>query len=327
MSKGAEFRRLLAQEPYVFTTGVYCALDAKIAERVGLKAVYMSGYSTSLAYLARADLGFPTMTEMSMNARYIASAVSIPVIADADDGYGNALITMRTVEEFERTGVAGIHIEDQRAPKRCGHMGGKFLLPLEEAVGKFRAAVRARQDPDFVIIARTDARGAVGGSLEEAICRGKAYADAGADMIWCEFNSAEAVDEVESFANEMQRAWPNLPLAFNYSSSFRWSASSNPLSFDKLGKMGYKFIFITIGAPHASMYAVWNFMEDLADNKEQAQFRLEKMIENHPTENHHKMGDFERFQKLEEEFLPKETVSRRYAESEGYGVVARAESH
>ncbi|MFQ5860999.1 MAG: oxaloacetate decarboxylase [Dehalococcoidia bacterium] len=319
MSKGKEFRQLLASEPYVFTSGVYCALDAKIAEMVGLKTVYMSGYSTSLAYLARADLGFPTMTEMAMNAHYIASATSIPVIADADDGYGNALITMRTVEEFERAGVAGIHIEDQRAPKRCGHMAGKYVLPLDEAVGKFKAAIRARHDPDFFIIARTDARGAVGGSLEEAIQRGKAYADAGVDMVWCEMTSPNVIEECEAFANEMQRAWPNLPLAFNYSSSFRWGTLERPLTFQALGEMGYKYIFITLGAPHASMYAVWNFLVDLKRNEEQAQLHLEKLIENHPTENHHRMGNFDYFQALEEEFLPADFVRGRYATSEGYG--------
>src|SRR5687767_1042821 len=162
-SKGAAFRRLLAQEPHIFTGGIYSPLDAQIAERVGMKAVYMSGYSVAMAN-GWPDMGFLTMTEVTRVASMMASAVDIPIIADADDGYGNALSTMRTVQEFIKTGVAGIHLEDQRFPKRCGHIAGKTIVSREEAVGKFRAAVdvRNRMDRDFVIIARTDAYGAVG---------------------------------------------------------------------------------------------------------------------------------------------------------------------
>ena len=141
MSKGGEFRRLLKENDYVYSTGVTGALDASIAERVGLKFVYMSGYSTSLALLAKADLGFLSSTEMVSHAAQIADATILPVIADADDGFGNALTVMRTVESYERAGVAGIHIEDQVAPKRCGHLAGKRVLPLDEAVGKFKAAL------------------------------------------------------------------------------------------------------------------------------------------------------------------------------------------
>ena len=323
-SKAQQFRRLLATEPYVYTSGVYSALDAKIAERVGLKCVYMSGYSTALGLLARADLGFPTQTEMAQNAEYIASATTIPVIADADDGYGNALITQRTVEKFERAGVAGLHIEDQRAPKRCGHLAGKYVLPFEEAVGKFRAAVDAKSDPDLVIIARTDARGAVGGSLEEAIRRGRAYADVGVDLVWPELGSPDPADAI-TFAEALRKTHPSVPLAFNYSSSFRWSDEQNPLTFKDLGELGYKYIFITIFAPHAAMFAVWNALEDLVDNEAEAQWRLEKLIAGHPTESHHKMGEFEKFQQLEEKYLPSELVEERYRSSEGYGGVTRDE--
>ncbi|MER3397263.1 MAG: isocitrate lyase [Chloroflexota bacterium] len=315
---GRKFRELLATEPYVFTTGVFTPIEARLAELVGLKCVYMSGYSCALGYLARADLGFPTMTEMTTWARYIASVVDIPVIADADDAYGNAIIAMRTVEEFEKTGVAGIHVEDQRFPKRCGHLAGKIVLPREEAVKKFKAIVDARSDPDFFIIARTDARNAVGGSLEEAIERAKAYADVGVDMVWCEFPTPDRA-EAEKFAVEVRKAFPNLPLAFNYSSSFRWVDVENPLTFRELGEMGYKYIFITLGSIHAAMYAVWNFMADLRDNQEQAQFRLQRMKLGHPTENHHKLGRFEYFKELEEKYLPAELVETRYTQSEGFG--------
>src|SRR5499427_2805788 len=191
-SMGRKFRQLLKEEPYLFTGGVYEPLGAQIAERVGLKSIYLSGYSMAL-HNGWPDMGFLTQTEVARIASMVASATSLPVIADADDGYGNALSTIRTVQEFVKTGVAGIHIEDQRFPKRCGHIAGKTIVSREEALGKYRAALaeRDRLDRDFVIIARTDAFGAVGGSIEEAIWRGRAYADAGVDSVWCELSSSD----------------------------------------------------------------------------------------------------------------------------------------
>src|SRR5439155_1663285 len=173
---GRTFRQLLTTEPYLFTGGVYDPLGAQLAERAGMRSVYLSGYSMAMAQ-GWPDMGFLTQTEVTRIASMVASAVSIPIIADADDGYGNALSTIRTVQEYVKTGVAGIHLEDQRFPKRCGHIAGKTVVDLDEALGKYRAAVdtRNRLDPDFVIIARTDAYGAVGGSLEAAIRRGRAY--------------------------------------------------------------------------------------------------------------------------------------------------------
>ena len=319
MSKGTDFRKLLKTEPYVYTSGVYTPIEAKLAEMTGLKCVYMSGYSLAVGMLARADLGFPTMTEMTTWARYITSVVDVPVIADADDGYGNAMLTMRTVEEFEKTGVAGIHIEDQRFPKRCGHLAGKYCLPIEESVMKLKAALDARSNPeDLFIIARTDAISAVGGGMDEAIERGLRYADVGADMVWPEFPTPDRGD-AETYAEAMQKRFPDLPLGFNYSSSFKWTAVENPLTFKELGKMGYKFIFITLGAIHAAMYSEYNFLKDLAENQEEAQFRLQTTKDGHPTENHHIMGQFEHFQAIEEKYLPKAMVEERYSSTEGFG--------
>jgi isocitrate lyase len=301
---GRKFRDLLREEDYVFTGGVYSPLDAQIAERVGMKAIYLSGYSMALAS-GWPDMGFLTMTEVTRTASMVASAVGIPVIADADDGYGNALSTIRTVQEFIKTGVAGIHIEDQRFPKRCGHIAGKVVVSREEAVGKFRAAVetRDRLQPDFVIIARTDAYGAVGGSLEEAIARARAYADAGVDLVWCELSNPSREPAV-AFATALRQTHPNLPLAFNYSSSFRWHRDPDPFTFSDLGALGYKFIFITLYAAHAGMYTVWNAMEDLARKQEQAQWQLERTKVGHPTESHHVMARVAQFQELEKRYIP-----------------------
>ena len=301
---GRQFRDLLRTEPYLFTGGVYSPLDAQIAEKVGMKSIYLSGYSMALAN-GWPDMGFLTQTEVTRIGAMVASAVQIPVIADADDGYGNALSTIRTVQEYVRSGVAGIHIEDQVFPKRCGHIAGKTIVSLEDAVGKYRAAVDTRNhlNPDFVIIARTDAFGAVGGSLEEAIRRGRAYADAGVDLVWPELSSPDREPAV-AFARALRDSHPGLPLAFNYSSSFRWHADPEPLTFAELGALGYKFIFITIFAAHAGMYAVWNAMEELVKDEEQAQWRLEKMKVGHPTESHHVMARVSHFQELEKKYIP-----------------------
>jgi isocitrate lyase len=303
-SQGKAFRALLRDEPYVFTGGIYSPLDAQIAEQAGMKAIYMSGYSVAMLN-GWPDMGFLTMTEMTRTASMIASAVDIPVVADADDGYGNALSTMRTVAEFIKTGVAGIHLEDQRFPKRCGHIAGKTIVSREEALGKYRAAVdvRDRLAPDFVLIARTDAYGAVGGSLEEAIWRGRAYADAGVDLVWCELSSA-AREPAIAFAHAMRETHPNLPLAFNYSSSFRWGADPQPFRFHELGELGYRFIFITLFAAHSGMYATWNAMEDLVKNEEEAQWALERIKAGHPTESHHVMARVADFQELERAYIP-----------------------
>lgn len=320
--KGKAFRRLLQSEPYVFTGGVYSPLDAQIAERSGLKAIYLSGYSLAMLN-GWPDMGFLTMTEVTRAASMTASAVEVPVIADADDGYGSALNAMRTVQEFVKTGAAGIHLEDQRFPKRCGHIAGKTILPREEAVGKFRAAVaeRDRLDPGFVIIARTDAFGAVGGSLEEAIWRARAYADAGVDLVWCELSSSERGPAI-AFAEAMRKSHPHLPLAFNYSSSFRWYQDPQPFRFKELGELGYKFIFITLFGAHAAMYAVWNAMQDLARHEEEAQWRLERTKRGHPTESHHVMARVAHFQELERRFIP--GAAERLRSSDGF---SEARSH
>ena len=316
-SKGKAFRRLLQDEPYLFTGGIYSPLDAQIAERAGMKSIYLSGYSVAMLN-GWPDMGFLTQTEVTKIASMVASAVEVPIIADADDGYGNALSTMRTVQEFMKTGVAGIHLEDQRFPKRCGHIAGKTTVSREEAIGKYRAALdeRNRVDRDFVLIARTDAFGAVGGSMEEAIWRGRAYADAGVDLVWAELSSSDREPAIE-FARAMRQTHPKLPLAFNYSSSFKWNRDPDPLSFRELGELGYKFIFITLFGAHAAMYSVWNHMHELVKNEEQAQWNLERLKAGHPTESHHVMARVTHFQELERRYIP--GTEERLRGSDGFG--------
>lgn len=185
-------RRMLEGDEIVVAPGAHDCLSARIIEAVGFKAVYGTGYGASASFLGRPDVGLMTFTEMVVHMHNLAEATGLPVIADADTGYGNAINVMRTLREYELAGVAAIQLEDQVMPKKCGHMSGREIIPMEEMVGKIKAAVVARQDPDLVIIARTDARTVHG--IEEAVRRGQAYARAGADVVFIE--SPESVEEM-----------------------------------------------------------------------------------------------------------------------------------
>jgi 2-methylisocitrate lyase-like PEP mutase family enzyme len=183
MTQASRLRTLLRQDGMVVAPGAYDCITARLIEQAGFAAVYMTGAGTA-ASLGYPDFGLVTMSEMVGNAGRIAAAVGVPVIADADTGYGNELNVVRTVQDYERAGVAGIHIEDQVSPKRCGHLDDKEIVPREDWLAKIRAAAASRQDPDFLIIARTDSRAMAG--FEEAIARANAALDAGADMAFVE---------------------------------------------------------------------------------------------------------------------------------------------
>ena len=193
MKQSSVFRSLMSSDKIVIAPGAYDGITARMIEHAGFPAVYMTGAGTA-ATLGYPDFGLVTMTEMVATAATLARSVTIPVIADADTGYGNELNVIRTVREYESRGVAGIHIEDQVAPKRCGHLDGKEIIATDEFVAKIRAAVAARRDSDFVIIARTDARAVAG--FEEAITRANAAMTAGADMAFVE--AVQTIDELKA---------------------------------------------------------------------------------------------------------------------------------
>jgi 2-methylisocitrate lyase-like PEP mutase family enzyme len=191
MTTAAKLRQLLRGEEMLVAPGAYDCLTARTIAQAGFEAVYMTGAGTAAA-LGYPDYGLITMSEMAENAGRLAAAVDVPVIADADTGYGNELNATRTVREYERRGVAGLHIEDQGFPKKCGHLDNKVIVPLEDYLAKLRAALAARQNPDFVIIARTDARAVLG--FEAAIARVNAALEAGADVAFVE--APQTLDEV-----------------------------------------------------------------------------------------------------------------------------------
>jgi 2,3-dimethylmalate lyase len=188
MKRTTRLREMISSPEILSAPGAYDAFSAKLVEQAGFQAVYMSGFAVAASAVGLPDIGLLTMTEMVSNARHMADAVSIPVIADADTGYGNHLNVMRTVEEYERAGIAAVQIEDQVSPKRCGHMEGHKLIPADEMTAKIRAAVRARRDPELVLVARTDAISAEG--FDEAIKRGNLYRQAGADLLFIEAPTA-----------------------------------------------------------------------------------------------------------------------------------------
>ena len=202
----ARLRQLLAADGLIVAPFIMNALHARIAESVGFDAVYMTGAGTS-AERGFPDVGLLTMTEMTANARYIANAVDIPVICDADTGYGNALNVQRTVREYESAGVAAIHIEDQVFPKKCGFFEGKQVIPMDEHIQKIRAALDARRDPDFVIIARCDAYAVTG--WEDTVRRCRAYREAGADLVFVDGIKSPA--DLELYARDL----PDLPRMYN----------------------------------------------------------------------------------------------------------------
>jgi carboxyvinyl-carboxyphosphonate phosphorylmutase len=184
MSRCARLRSLIERPEILVAPGAYDPFVARCIEAAGFEAVYMTGAGVSHVRLGQPDLGLLSFSEMVDQAGRIADAVEVPVFADADTGYGNALNVIRTVRAYERAGLAGLHIEDQEAPKRCGHFDDKRVVELGEMLGKIKAALDARVDPDFIVIARTDARTALG--LEPAIERARAFAEAGADVIFVE---------------------------------------------------------------------------------------------------------------------------------------------
>ena len=247
----ARLRALLAGPEPVSAPGAYDALSARIVASAGFPVVYMTGFGTSAGLLGQPDVGLLSSAEMVDNARRIAMAVARPVIADADTGYGNALNVRRTIQSYENAGVAGVHIEDQVTPKKCGHMEVmQELIPAAEMVQKLHAAVEARQDPNFVIIARTDARRIH--DLEDAIDRGRRYQEAGADVIFVEAPRTEA--EIETVARSF-----NVPLLFNWADS----GKSPLLPLERLHELGFKLIIYPVSTLFAATRAMFEVVEEI----------------------------------------------------------------
>jgi len=250
MSVRRTLRSLIEQKNALVVPGAYDGVSARLVERAGFPAVYMTGYGTSASRLGLPDLGYAGLAEMADHARNLVAAVSIPLVADADTGYGNALGVRRTVQAYEAAGVAALHIEDQVAPKRCGHLSGHQIVPLGEFAGKIRAAVDARRDPDLLIIARTDAISAAG--FDEALRRGEAAARAGADMLFIEAPRDEA--QVEKVAKSF-----DTPLLYNYATGGR----SPLLPMATLRALRYAIVILPVDTLMVATRAMADFLAEV----------------------------------------------------------------
>ena len=246
MRKTTILRQMMAGNKIVVAPGAHDALTAKIIEQVGFEAVYMTGYGQAASHLGKPDVGLLTLSEMVARAANIVEAVNVPVIADADTGFGNAVNVMRTVREYEKAGVAAIQLEDQVAPKKCGHMTGRQVVSKEEMVGKIKAAADVRTDSDFMIIARTDARTVHG--IGEALERAKAYEEAGADILFVE--SPESIEEMKQITSSFK-----VPVLANMVEGGRTPF----LPVQELEALGYDLVIF----PTASTYLVTKALKRL----------------------------------------------------------------
>jgi methylisocitrate lyase len=258
ISPGKKLRRLLKQGP-VLMPGAYNAATGRLVQRAGFGAVYISGAGLSNATAGVPDVGVLSQTEVAQLAGYIARVVTSPALVDADTGFGGPENVTRTIEDFERAGLAGCHIEDQEFPKRCGHLSGKRIVPEDEMVAKIKIAVKARRDADFLIVARTDARGVEG--FDAAVKRAHSYLQAGADMIFPE--ALESENEFRHFAQAVRA-----PLLANMTEF----GKSPLLSAKILGNMGYKIIIFPQSCFRLSMKASEEFLQDLKKKGTQAKW-------------------------------------------------------
>jgi methylisocitrate lyase len=261
-TKSARFRKLIAKD-CVMMPGVPNAAVARQVERAGFEAVYISGAGMANSTAGVPDIGLLTLTEVARLAGYVANAVNIPAIVDADTGFGGAENVARTIRELESAGLAGCHIEDQEFPKRCGHLAGKSIVDVDEMVGKIKAAVAARSDPDFMIIARTDARAVE--DFDRAVNRAGRYLEAGADAIFPE--ALPSAEEFKTFAGEIKA-----PLLANMTEF----GKSPLLSFKELSDLGYRMVIYPMSAFRVSMKASEEFLRDLKKQGTQSGW-IEKM--------------------------------------------------
>jgi isocitrate lyase len=321
VNASVRLRQLLEREPFVFAPGVYDPYTAQLAMYYGFPAAYLSGYSFAMGHVGSTDMDLYASVEIAEAARRTVSALRKfqltmavgdpaaavppahlhipPVVVDMDGGYGNAFNVQRTTELYVSAGAAGCHLEDQVLPKRCGHIAGKALISASEMLGKLRAIRDTAEDlgrQEFVIIARTDAASAVDApesirGLDLAIERGLRYLDSGIpDLVWCELPNSDR-GPIETFAAAIHRRFPEAKMAFNWSSSFKWHLDPDPITFDELGQLGYRFIFVTLAAIHANGLGFAHLLEALRDRGALGYVELQREEcadgQDLPTRSHH----------------------------------------
>jgi len=279
-------RQLLQRNKLLVAPGSFDGLSARLVQQAGFEAAYLSGGAVARS-MGIPDIGLVTLSESIERAAQVVSAINIPIIADADTGYGNAVNLVRTVRAFERAGVAAIHIEDQITPKRCGHLDGKEVISLGEMTQKLQAALAARSDPDFCIIARTDARGVNG--FDDAIKRGQAFAKLGVDAIFVEAPQSE-----EELA-EIPRRIPKIPLLVNV-----FKGGKTPmLPVERLEKMGYRIAIYPSETQRAAIHAMRNVLSTL--KREGTTESIDALLTTFNERD--RVVDLEGWQKIEKDFM------------------------
>ena len=281
----ANLKKMLKSNKPIVIPGVYDAIGAKIAEKVGFEAMFQTGYGTSATLFGMPDYGFIGATETVDNARRICRSVSVPVIVDSDTGYGNALSVWKLVQELEAAGASGIFLEDQRWPKRCGHMQGKEVISQEEYTEKLGAAIDARQNKDFIIVARTDARATEG--LDGAIERGLQNKKTGADAVFIE--APKSIDEMKQIGKSIKA-----PLVANMI-----EGGATPLSSaDALHKMGFNIILYPLSVLFANTFATMNILKELKKTGTTAKFK-QKVVN---FDQFNDLVELPKFRKLEKKY-------------------------
>jgi 2-methylisocitrate lyase-like PEP mutase family enzyme len=305
MKKSKLYRKLIKDPEILVSPGAYDCMSAKLIEKMGFVAIATSGAGISNSFLGKPDVGLLTLSENITVTRNIVRSVNIPVTADADTGYGNALNAYHAVQLFEETGVVGVNLEDQVFPKRCGHLKGKEIIPLEEMVKKIEAALAARKDDDFMIVARTDAASLQG--IDEAIRRAKIYLAAGADMIFPDAVLSE--EDIKKFVGELQA-----PVSINMGLAIRQRRTTPLISFSELEKMGVArvtFPRMTNAAALKGMQAALSIVkESIASSRLIERPELVVGFE----EITGLMG-FNEYVELEQKFLPEDVIKTKYGDS------------
>lgn len=298
MKRTTQLKQMLLERKALVCPGCHDALSAKLVEKTGFRAIQASGFGIAASLLGEPDVGLATLTEMVDQTRRMVDAVSIPVMADGDTGNGNAVNVIRTVREYENAGCAGINLEDQVFPKRCGHMEGKELVSCEEMVLKLRAAVHARRDADFVINARTDAIAVEG--IEQAIRRANAYAEAGADLLFME--APTSIDMIKRCVQEVKA-----PLSINLFDAIK--GGKTPLiAIEELRKMGIARVSIPVGLIFAAMKGMTNYLSAIAGDK-LARDRYDLAVS---FDEFKEVIGLPRIRQLEKDFLPARTYEAKY---------------
>ena len=302
MKKTTQLRKLLEAPEILVMPGAFDAVSAKMVERAGFKAIQCSGFGLSASILGQPDMGLLTMSEMVIQTRNIARAVHVPVMADGDTGFGNAINVVRTVEEVEWAGAAGINLEDQVSPKRCGHLEGKEIISMEEMIGKIRAAVYARKDPDFIINARTDALAIFG--IDEAIRRGNAYVEAGADMIFVE--APTRIEDIRRIPKEIKA-----PVSINMGGGIGFPRKTPYIPIPELQAMGYARVSlagITLTSAMKGMENALNVLREvgITEGYEHLLVSFEEL---------NKIIGLPEVKELEKRFLTQDVLGKKYGKS------------